>query len=278
MVQLTKMLSAAAVLAGCWGGAAQAVTTVFQDPSLAFFLIQTNYTNTATLDVQNCGNCGNPGSALSVAISQPGTAAVGSNVAALGFVNSQFTYDPGTQGAITSIDASVSKNFSATVNGANGAPTDFFTFNNTFRPLIKQDGNYYSGFILSSTPLVTPMGGGSATTGFTTISSTGLTASNFSLFDPSTGTFDANSHPNFAGSQIDFGLFHVLGSTNPEDSTVTAVFDNYNLAVQSAGPGAPAPLLGMGLLPALGSMGGLAVTRGRRRKRAPKSALPEINA
>ena len=61
----------------------------------------------------------------------------GDNVSQV-LVNSTFTYNPSTQGAIVDIDASVFKAISSNING--GTTTEF---GNSFHPTIEQDGVFY---------------------------------------------------------------------------------------------------------------------------------------
>lgn len=61
------------------------------------------------------------------------------DIAAVGFINNTFGYNPLTQGAILSIDASVDKNI---ITNAPPAPPNN-PYSNTFRPLIEQDSMFY---------------------------------------------------------------------------------------------------------------------------------------
>src|ERR1700747_2514561 len=89
------------------------------------------------------------------------------DVGGVGFINNAFSYNPQTQGAIGTIDASVDKNVITNI------PTDpTKTFNNTFRPLIEQNGVFYLVGILGPT-------NHGANTGYQTISQTDLLATDF---------------------------------------------------------------------------------------------------
>jgi hypothetical protein len=101
------------------------------------------------------------------------------------------------------------------------------TFNNTFRPLIEQNGVFYLAGILGPTNH-----GGN--TGYQTISQTGLLATDFTDADFTAGT-SGNSHPDFAGGPMLFGLgqiagFGVFGLTNVN---FEADYDNLQLSVHS---------------------------------------------
>jgi hypothetical protein len=169
----------------------------------------------ATITAQQCASCGNPGAALQINEDAPS----GSALLAQGFYSSLFTYNPQTQGAITSISASVDKDatFNFTVTNAG----------NTFRPLIEQDGNFYLAAISGSSFT-------GLTTGYITLSATGLVASDFQEFDFSTDSFLSGT-PNFDGDPIELGLAQIssLGSSTP-DPTAQIDYDNLVLGVSAA--------------------------------------------
>ncbi len=176
----------------------------------------------ATLAVSQCANCGDPGSGLSSTISESD----GSNLGAA-IVNSLFSYDPQTEGAIASISASVDKDLTVT------APP-LFGFGNTFRPVIEQNGAFYTAVITG--PAVTVQAGNStATSGYNLFTASGLTAADFDQFDTTTGLV-GTAHPDFSGSTIVFGLGQVIAA-NPADAgnalTVTSTFDNLSFTVHA---------------------------------------------
>ena len=81
-----------------------------------------------------CASCGNPGQGLQVISHDLNPGAI----ADIAFVNNTFSYDPSVSGPISSIDVSVDKNISIS------QATPFTaSIGNNFRPLIKQDGNFY---------------------------------------------------------------------------------------------------------------------------------------
>ena len=179
----------------------------------------------STLSEGPCANCGNPsGPGLQFIANFAANAAGNPNnsntlpQATFGVVDT-FNYNPSTQGAITSIDASVDKNFMTSENSAG--------IGNSFRPLIEQDGNFYLALI--SGPSVT----GPTTTGYQQLSATGLTATDFVQFNTTTGVF-GTANPNFDGDPIVFGLaqnFNLAPGTNNE-----ADYDNLTITVNSAVP------------------------------------------
>lgn len=196
--------------------------TVFTDSNFNL----ANYNQTAvfsingTMVTSQCASCGNPGNALQAAATL-GDSSSQVTEAAQGYVNSTFSYNPLVQGIIASITASVDKNLSIDQTATNPP------FTNTFRPLIQQGGNYYLAAILG--PAFT---GGS--TGFLTLSQSGLQATDFVQFDFTTGNFITGSNPNFAGGSMLFGLGQISGVGSFSGTTrITAVYDNLNIAVNA---------------------------------------------
>jgi len=117
----------------------------------------------------------------------------------VGLINSGFTYNPAS-GAISTIDVSLDKNITFTDSILN-VP------NATASALLEQNGNFY---------LDTVTGPALVQGTWQTVSATGLTASDFSLYDLTTNTLDNTMHPDFsaAGGVIDFGLRVGLGHVN----------------------------------------------------------------
>jgi PEP-CTERM motif len=173
-----------------------------------------------TLTYDQCASCGNPGLGLQL-IASFSLDSVGD--AAVGLANTTFSYDPLTQGAIASINASVDKDL-----------TDNYpfpaTFGNTFHPLIEQDGNLY----IASIP--GPGGTTPGSTGYNTISRSGLIATDFEEYDFTTGSFVA-AFPNFAGDPMLFGLAQIFSTgTAFAAYTSEADYDNLQLTIVTAVP------------------------------------------
>jgi hypothetical protein len=144
----------------------------------------------ATITVNQILTGGNPGAALQILASSPANVSFDSYQ---GFVNTSFNYDPSTQGALMTINASMDKYF-----GSNVA-----LLSNFIRPLIFQGGNYY----------VAPISVPSVLATWETGSQSRLTASSFELLSFTTGQVDPTQHPNFASGPMQFGLAnHVSGS------------------------------------------------------------------
>jgi hypothetical protein len=235
----------------CLSSASAFADTVFTDGTFN----PANYTTTppftsdssVSLAAGQCASCGNPGNGLQIVGATNGTAAsVGVGVTEILFVNSTFSYDPGTQGAINSISASVDKNLTSSYPGSVSGP-----IGNTFRPLIEQDGIYYLAAI--SGPGITS----GMTTGYNTISQSGLVAANFVEFNPATDTF-LSGNPNFGGDVMLFGLGQIFGVPEAPGvpSSLTADYDNLNLVISTPEPTSL-------MLMALGLTGLFAVSRRR---------------
>jgi len=184
-----------------------------------------------TLTFDQCASCGDPLGLQFIATFSPGAG----ETAAVGLANTTFSYDPATQGAILSINASINKNL------YDGYPFPTVA-GNTFRPLIEQDGNFYIAGIPG--PGVTTPG----STGYNTISGAGLVASDFLEYDFTTASFVA-AIPNFAGDPMLLGLAQIFGSgTTGVSYTSEADYDPLRLTIVNAVP-EPASifLLGAGI-------------------------------
>jgi hypothetical protein len=175
-----------------------------------------------------CPNCGNTGTipdpALQALVSIPDRGG-----AFVGFLNSTFVYNPQTQGAIDSINASVDKDLTLS-----SSSTDFASY---FYPLIEQDGLFY----IASIPGGTINSG--TTTNYENIAATGLGASDFGLYDFGTTSLpDFDSNPDFSatGGAITLGLAPLVSANAPYNITVD--YDNLSFdIIQSGTTQSPVP-------------------------------------
>jgi hypothetical protein len=216
--------AAVGVVALCSSSGAALANVIFSDSTFNLgtysqaFNFEGDPANTAVFS--QCASCGNPGTALQLQVDMPngGGPTYNSNAMLTGVINSAFAYDPHTQGAISSISASIDKNF--------GINQDLL-YNSTFRPIIEQDGVFYSGAISG------PVLQGPGFTGYNTIAGSGLTAADFVNIDTSTGNF-GSSHPDFAGDAMLFGIGQFLGAPAIDDTDFTFYFDNLNITLNTA--------------------------------------------
>lgn len=138
-------------------------------------------------------------------------------------MNNGFTYDPLTEGAITSIDAAVNKNLTDVFGpGIPGSP-----LGNTFRPLIEQSGVFYLAAIPGPPLLTIP-----STSGYHLLAQTGLVATNFTSYDFATGTF-GSAHPDFSGAPLAFGLAQISGVNWYTPGQIIADYQNLLLDIHS---------------------------------------------
>jgi hypothetical protein len=200
-------------------------------------------------------NCGNGDAAGIQVFSNFSQSTLPSNTqinTAVGFVDNALSYNPSTQGAIGSITASADKILTVTVPG----PPNPSLGGNTFRPMIEQGGIFYLAAIPG--PGVPEPG----STGWNTLSQAGLTASAFTQYDFTTGTF-GTANPDFAGGPMLFGLAQLTGFF--PGFTATADYDNLSFTLVPTPLPAALPLFATGL-------GALGLLGWRRKKKAQTGA------
>src|SRR5439155_23727244 len=176
----------------------------------------------ASVTLQQCASCGNPGQALQHSVTSTVTSFATNDT----LTNLSFNYNPSVLGAITGIDAaadillSLPPGFNVTING--------------FVPVLLQNGTYYADFLTAANIANT----------FITVSRTGLHASDFSSFAPTSNFFGGNffgtGHPDFSssGGPIQFGVLTAASCTGAAcvgSGTVAYVVDNLAYNISSAG-------------------------------------------
>lgn len=219
-------LLAMACLAVPTGAFANAIFTdaTFAPADYSTVLAFSNDVNNS-YSVAQCPSCGNPGQALELIINEADGGGTSSPSEYIGVINTTFTYDPATDGAIESIGASVDKDITDNVVG---------TLGNFFRPIIEQDGDIYVYAAGISGPTLvnsTPPG----TTGFNTLAATSLTAADFVQIDTTTGAY-GTANPSFGGHPMQFGFAQLLGPTTVSGTVITYYFDNFSIDVTNAVP------------------------------------------
>jgi len=222
---------------------ARADTALFTDSTfnLTNYTTSTNVSGGASVtELAQCASCGNPGTALQIGMSFPGPVGTGSTADAV-LVNNTVSYDPETQGDISSVSASVDKNLTLTSSSGGG---------DTFHPVIEQDSIFYVASIVG-TGLTGP-----GTTGYETLSDADLAASDFVAYDFATNTY-GTANPNFDGDTMLFGLAQISSSDGP--AILTADYDNLSIDLAPVATPEPSSLL---LLPI--GLAGLIVGSRRR--------------
>jgi PEP-CTERM motif len=172
------------------------------------------------------------------------------------FIDPLLSYNPTSDGAIASIDASYDRK--ATLDYSATIPY-------IFRAVIEQDNMYYVTNITLSTPSPFTFSP-NETDGWVHLDQLALVATDFSLFDFSTGAGDASQHPNLSGDPLTFGVETLTASGTTSDGGVlnlTADYDNLSFILSPVPQPATLSFFAFGL----GALGLL----GWRRKRKAKA-------
>jgi len=218
-------------------------------PAFTFIHNDTTGPNLSSVSYTNgpasCASCGAGGTGgltfTTTSVVSPGGAGEVDAFLYTGYINSLFTWDPGTQGALMTVSGSMEVQDTNTL--APGEP-DL----DQFAILIRQGGNYFvnsGAFLVNNNGL------------FNLVTQAPITASSFFQFDPSTGLKNGASHPNFNGSTMEFGLFFTGGTIAPiPPFSETSTFSD--LTLDLTGTPEPATVLMVG-----GGIMGLALLRRR---------------
>lgn len=189
---------------------------------------------------------GNPGSAL-----QTSWTATGAFDLANGMLRSSFFYNPAVSGAIASIDVSIDRYGSRTINGA---LTPFSTY--TLRPLIFQNGNFYEAV---SSPVNAISDGVNV---WVTLQLNSLAAADFGLYDFSTGVRNSAINPDF-NAGMTFGFISAVSFGASGVTVAETRNDNWIVRVNTVSE--PSGLIaGLGLVAALCFGGRTRFSTGRR--------------
>jgi len=171
----------------------------------------------------------NPGAGLALTYTNAGGAV--DLLSMIGFVYNGFAWNPGTDGALASVDFTNDRYIDGGDAFINGGLTAFS------RALIVQGGHtYVAAFFDAGQPRQT----------WYTSAAMGLLASDFGAFDPLTGLVDGSQHPDFsaAGGTLGFGFmnrFQLSSGGNPYDLNALFAYDNIGFTLNAAAADLPEP-------------------------------------
>ncbi len=209
-----SLLLAAATL---WGDVTFTDTT-FNVPDYTISYYKTD--PSIEITVQQTQNGGNPGQALEILYTFPPIS--GNDF--VGLARSSFSYDPSAQGAIQSISFSIDKY--STYTGCDTPTCQLGT--NTARPTILQNGQFYMAVINIPGPAAT----------YITAKAT-LRATDFGLFDFTSGNLNTAVNPNFSSGVMQFGFTNRYMFQFDQTSQADVRYDNLAITVHSTPSTAP---------------------------------------
>lgn len=174
--------------------------------------------------VQQAAGFGNPAPSLEFIMIFPGGDQTDEGYQ--GLIHNGWSYDPGAQGALTSINFSEDKYIHT--------ESDITLTGSNIRMLMLQGGNYYIAAVPVDVAFDTWESGAGT-----------LTAADFAFFDFATGVFDDQLHPDFSGGVMQFGLANYYGLQVNGVVEMDTYYDNLSITLNQAVP-EPASLLLLG--------------------------------
>ena len=208
--------------------------TTFTVADYAVYAFTSSPTITVETPIQ-CGGCGTIGNRMSFTVDfaalPPGPPGSRSDWTAL--INTTFAYDPQTQGAIAALSVSGLKELSTDIPVTSGE---------AFSVRILQDGKLYGYAIPSGVQW------SGTSSGWIQFFRDGLTAANFRQYDLTTGLVVPGSNPDFAGSEMFFGIGQWTSWAYPNELRVTNTWDNVTFDITPVPEPGSLLLLGSGLL------------------------------
>ena len=210
---------------------AQATLAGFTDATVdpASYTQVTLHTDPSVAAAVAATAAGNPGAGLALQYTNSGGAV--NLLSMIGFVYNGFAWNPGSDGALASLSFTNDRYIDGGDDFINGNLSAFS------RALLVQGGvTYVAAFFDVGQPRQT----------WYTSAASGLLASDFGAYDPSTGLVDNNQHPDFsaAGGSLSFGFmnrFLLSSNGSPYDLNAMFAYDNIGYTLELAAAQVPEP-------------------------------------
>ncbi|MFT3822040.1 MAG: hypothetical protein QM750_31240 [Rubrivivax sp.] len=226
-----RAAAAAAVLALSLSLPAQATLAGFVDTTVdpSSYTQLTLHTDPSVSATVAATAAANPGAGLTLAYANAGGPV--ELLSMIGFVYNGFTWNPGSDGALASVDFTNDRYIDGGDAFINTGLTAFS------RALLVQGGQYYvAAFFDAGQPRQT----------WYTSAASALLASDFGAFDPLTGLVDGSQHPDFSasGGTLGFGFmnrFQLSSGGNAYDLNALFAYDNIGFTLNPAAAALPEP-------------------------------------